>query len=230
MNNSDKVAFRRSSSYPAKRSPVKTSAEDFNTVPISESFSLARKTWDDWSGVFEHSGPISDNPLLADPSLFARFLKLYSVSRTIRSGAHDRFRRKLIESQQFLDAIHDDTGHSIDDLEGNLRTDFGTHDGKNRIVSVLSKVATFIRPERFTAWDAYAKRGVNVVLERSAYSQINTYADYLAMFDKAWDGHPGQKIRDYAANGVAQCALETQPRFLRRVLDVYLMKRGGRKL
>lgn len=184
----------------------------------------------DWSAVFEHSGSVCANPLLADPDRFALFLRQYSVNRTIRSGTHDRFRRKLIESQQFLDAIHDDTGHTIDKLEENLRPDFGTHDGTNRIVSVLSKVATFIRPERFTAWDGYAKKGVNIVLERAAYSQINTYADYLAMFDNAWQGHLGEEIREIAASGAAQCALESQPRFLRRVLDVYLMKRGGRKL
>jgi len=95
-------------------------------------------------------------------------------------------------------------------------------------MSVLSKVAAFVRPERFVAWDGFAKKGVNIVLESTASAKFNTYADYLAAFDRAWDGQPGQEIRDYVTRNGAQCAVESQPRFLRRVLDVYLMMRGGR--
>jgi hypothetical protein len=127
-----------------------------------------------------------------------------------------------------LDAIQDDTGRSLDKFEENLRSEFGTHNGRNRIISVLSKVAAFLRPERFVAWDRYAKRGVNIVLGRTAAVQFDTYADYLAMFDEAWSGQPGQEIRDYVRNNVAESAVESQVRFLRRVLDVYLMKCGGR--
>jgi hypothetical protein len=193
---------------------------------ISKSIETAQKNWSDWRDVFEHG--MSDNPLLADPARFAAFLTEYSVRRTIRAGTHEQFRQALAaKSGQFLEAVQDDTGQTLDKLEESLRHKFGTHGGRNRIISVLSKVAAFIRPERFVAWDSYAKRGVNIVMGRTASAHFDTYADYLTMFDKAWEGQPGQEIRTFVRDNIAG-ALETQPRFLRRVLDVYLMRRGGR--
>jgi hypothetical protein len=200
-----------------------------NDSVIVESIQIAQGNWNKWRTVFEH-GSLSGNPLLINPDLFAAFLGEYSVNRTIRAGAHEQFRQALAaESGQFPEAIRDDAGQGIDKLEEYLRPSFGTHDGKNRLVSALSKVAAFVRPERFVAWDRYAKRGVNVVLGLSASAPFNAYADYLATFDKAWNGQPGQGIRDYVARNAAR-GIDSQPRFLRRVLDVYLMKRGGRKL
>jgi hypothetical protein len=197
---------------------------------ILESIQVARKNWNGWRDVFEHCGPLASSPLLADPFRFASFCKEYSVSRTIRRGTQNEFRLALAEPPQFGEAIHDDTGHALDKLESDLRRRFGTHDGTRGIVSVLSKVAAFVRPERFVAWDRYAKKGVNIVLGRSASSPFNTYADYLAAFDHAWNGRPGQQIRDCLKRVGARGAVESESRFLRRVLDVYLMKCGGREL
>jgi hypothetical protein len=95
---------------------------------------------------------------------------------------------------------------------------------------VLSKVAAFVRPDRFVAWDRYAKKGVNIVLGHRASSPFRAYADYLAAFDEAWKGQAGTQIRDYLTRVGATDAVESEPRFLRRVLDVYLMECGGREL
>ena len=105
---------------------------------------------------------------------------------------------------------------------------FGSKKGKNRIISALSKVAAFVKPERFVAWDRFAKEGLNIVLGRSASSAFETYSEYLAAFDSVWKGQPGKQIRDYVAKEYAHEAVECERRFLRRVLDVYLMTRGGR--
>jgi hypothetical protein len=195
---------------------------------IAGSIKVARENWEDWRVVFEHGDSVSDNPLLVDPRRFAVFLKKYSVSRTIRRGTHDEFRQALIQSKQFVGAVQDNTGHALDLLEGDLRRSFGTHDGKNRITSALSKVAAFVRPELFVAWDNYAKKGVNVAVGRTVSARFDTYADYLAAFNMAWDGQPGRKIRDYVAQNGAKSAVESQSRFQRRVLDVCLMKLGKR--
>lgn len=95
---------------------------------------------------------------------------------------------------------------------------------------MLSKVAAFVRPDRFVAWDRYAKKGVNIVLGHRASSPFRAYADYLAAFDEAWKGQAGTQIRDYLTRVGATDAVESEPRFLRRVLDVYLMECGGREL
>lgn len=190
---------------------------------------VARKNWRDYKVVFEHVGEIATNPLLVDPDRFAHFLMEYKVRRTIRHGTHDKFREFLKGSPQFEKAIHDDDGCKLDEFEEELRPHFGTSEPPRHIISVLSKVAAFVRPDRFVAWDHYAKKGVNIVLGRPASSPFKAYADYLAAFDESWNGQAGHQIRDvmrvWATNKV-----ESEPRFLRRVLDVHLMECGGRKL
>lgn len=193
---------------------------------IGEASRIAHKNWDDWHDVFEHGNPIHTNPLLAEPGdRFSAFLREYSVTRTIRSGTHDAFRIRLREPQ-FSEVMRDDSGRAFDKFESHLRESFGTHEPKRRIISVLSKVAAFVKPERFVAWDQYARKGLNIVLHRES-SRFVDYADYLAAFEQAWDGSPGQNIREYIARN-GESVVETEPRFQRRVLDDYLMLLGGR--
>jgi hypothetical protein len=192
---------------------------------IEAALPIACKNWRDWRPEFEHGG----HPLLAEPGTrFGTFCREYSVGRTIRAGTRCDFRRRLVA--QLEAAIGDDTGHALDALEDDLRPDFGTHGGKSRLVSVLSKVAAFARPERFVAWDRYAKKGLNSVLGRPPSARFHTYAEYLAAFDCAWNGQPGQRIRDYLMRHGTQEAIEKEPRFQRRILDVCLMRLGGRPL
>jgi hypothetical protein len=191
---------------------------------ISTSVNTARRNWNDWRDIFEHPGSVADNPLLADQGRFAHFLREYSVRRTIRAGTHEQLRLKLAKSEN---VFRYDTGDAIDNLERNLRDHFGTHDGRNRLISALSKVAAFIRPERFVACNSYAKKGLNIVRGRAASRKFDTHADYLAPFDEAWNGELGQEIRDHMKNDV-QSKAEGEPRFQRRILDVYLMVRGDR--
>ena len=195
---------------------------------ILESILVARRNWNNWRDVFEHGIPIDTNPLLADQTRFAFFCTEYSVGRTIRAGTQNKFR---IELQRHLSThIDDDTGRALDCFEHSLRSVFGTgkEERKRRIVSALSKVAAFVRPERFVAWDSYAKIGANLVQGRRPSFQFRAYADYLAAFDNIWSGPTGHQIRGHS--GGAQHAIEIEPRFQRRILDVYLMKRGGREL
>ncbi len=95
------------------------------------------------------------------------------------------------------------------------------------MISVLSKMAAFVRPERFVAWDSYAKRGVNVVLGRGTSYPFRTYAEYIAALDLVWHGQFGQRVRRCVRDR-AQNAVEGKPQFQRRVFDVCLMKLGGR--
>ncbi len=200
----------------------------------AKSISEARKNWKNWRGVFEHSGPISTNPLLARPDTFADFLSEYKVYRTIRKDKHDAFRRVLQKSPEFKAAIRADDGRKLDKIESKLRRDFGTRDAKRhprRMISVFSKVAAFVRPERFVARDSYSMKGLNKVLKEISCqkdSSFNAYADYLDAFERVWKDWPGQDIKDYMKKPDPKHPVECQPRFQRRVLDAYLMIRGGR--
>ena len=82
---------------------------------------------------------------------------------------------------------------------------------------------------QFIAWDRFAKKGVNIALGRSATFTFNSYSDYLADVDLLWNGKLGRQIREFVQSHASNQA-ENLPGFVRRVLDVYLMMLGGRKL
>lgn len=178
---------------------------------------------------FEHAGPISTNPILADSGLFRKFCNHWSVTRTIRKGTHDQFRCELRDSVQFSDALNDPTGKLLDQLhEGRLRPRYGTIGKKgspNAIPSVLSKIATFMRPDVFTAWDSYAIPGLNPIVGRPQTLWFATYADYLSSFNSVWNGPYGQRIREL--KNPSTLSVTGEPRFQRRILDLYLMAEGG---
>jgi len=186
----------------------------------------ARDNWLRWQDVYEYKGNITMNPLLAYEGRFASFLREYGVGRTIRKGRRDALRRELRNSPEFRKALEDGDGQALDRLARDLGSRFGSR--RNAVLSALSKVAAFIRPERFVAWDQFARKGLKCVLRGCASSRLNGYSEYLAAFDTAWEGQAGGQVRDYVAKRGVRNDVEREPRFLRRVLDVYLMKRGGR--
>jgi hypothetical protein len=199
----------------------------FENSEISGAMKIARKNWADWRDVFEHRGPIAKNPILADGETFRRFCAEYYVNRAIRKGFRERLRKELLGSSKFCIAINSGRPDDLDKLEKDLRRRFGSKSGKNRLTSALSKLATFVRPARFVAWDRFAKRGLNSVLGRGPLSYFRTYSAYLADFDKILRGPVKRRIKRILSKGPHTRA-EFNERFLRRVLDVLLMKCGGR--
>lgn len=196
---------------------------------IQSSLKTARRNWNNWRNVYEYAGSVRTNPLLSEPGRrFAQFCKEYSVHRTIRAGTQNEFRLTLIE--MLPAAIRDDSGQTLDQLECRVRPSFGTHNGTRRMISVISKVAAFVRPEKFVAWDRYAKKGLNVVFGRTPNASFESYADYLQTFGEVWSGELGDRIRRYMRKLGAKSTIEKEAQFQRRVLDVALMKCGGRKM
>lgn len=185
-------------------------------------------TWHDWRDAFEHNGTIATNPILADEGRFSSFCVKWGVSRTIREGTRDELRCLLRNSRDFEEAIGDDSGLKLVELEVGLRPGFGTVDkqgGTKGILSALSKLAAFVKPERFVAWDQYARRGLNVVLGRPITTPFKSYVEYLADFDSVWKGPHGKRVCEITRQTPRQ-PLETEPRFQRRVLDLYLLAKG----
>ena len=182
-------------------------------------------TWHDWRDAFEHNGSIGTNPILADARRFNSFCAKWGVGRTIRKGTRDKFRCFLSDSRDFEEAIGDDSGRKLANMEENLRGDFATGDGTRVMLSLLSKLAAFVKPERFVAWDQYARRGLNMVLGRPINKPFDNYVEYLADFDRVWEGPHGKRICEMTSQAQEQ-PLETEPRFQRRVLDLYLLAKG----
>ncbi len=197
-----------------------------NNDQVKQAIREAQKIWNDWRDVFEHTGCLNTNPILADSGRFRFFCKEWSVARTLRAQTSDGFRCWLRESQEFATALDDYTGCALDQLHTNvLQVRFGTRGGKRGVRSALSKVATFIRPASFTAWDKYACSGLNVVIGRSKSSSFASYAEYLSRFNDVWNGPHGERICEMI-NPIGE-PIQAEPRFQRRILDLYLMIEGG---
>jgi hypothetical protein len=185
----------------------------------------AAKNWRDWQNVYEHSGAARDNPLLVDATKFGQFLQTYSVNRTIRGGTSEQL-RNLLRSPQFqlTTLLEDTTGAMIDEQDSMLRGQFGTRQGQRGLRSALSKIAAFLAPHAFNAWDTHAREG----LKRARSPRIRTYAEYLAGLNQLLAGELGARIRDACIDNYPTGYAEDRDRFHRRVLDRYLMDLGGR--
>lgn len=191
---------------------------------------IAAQNWLDWQDVFEYTRYVADNPLLTRHGRFKKFLGEYRVHRTIRRGTSDQLRTQLGQSQFPLAAmLNDATGQELDIQQDKLRVRFGTCNGQRRLISPLSKIAAFLAPHAFTAWDQYARKGVNIALHRPPSRAFGSYADYLADVNLLMTGEFGRLVRAACPNNYPTQHAAEQGRFHRRVLDVCLMRLGGRQ-
>jgi hypothetical protein len=191
--------------------------------------SVAKANWLRWQAIFEHAGTARDNPLLAQSDLFEQFVKEYSVRRTIRRGTRETLRLKLIRPDYDLEGmIIDCSGRALDVHETALRKDFGTKLGWRSMRSAVSKVAAFLAPGTFVAWDKYARQGLNQYLGRARSSKFDTYTSYLAELNSLSSSSLGDDIRQACRGNYPSEFAASGERFHRRVLDVHLMLKGGR--
>ena len=143
------------------------SRETSVTTPICQiHVEKAAKNWCEWQCVYEHTGAACNNPLLTDRTKFGKFLKRYSVGRRIRCGTSEVLRRLLGSPEFQLTALlKDTTGATLDRQNDELREQFGTHKGRHGLTSALSKIAAFLAPHAFNAWDTHARKGLRRALQ-----------------------------------------------------------------
>ena len=190
---------------------------------------IAKVNWKDWISVFEHEGTLEKNPLLTFPGVFNKFLGEYSVSRTIRAGTSDDFRKALSSVDLGLAGkLSDSSGKGIDELEELLRWDFGTRDGERGMRSAISKIAAFLVPANFIAWDKFARKGTIRVRGRRLTHTYETYAEYLSDVNFLLNGEMKDALISACQGNYPTQYSSENNRFQRRVLDVYLMRIGDR--
>lgn len=186
----------------------------------------ARKNWVEWQDVFEHRGPPSENPLLTDRDRFRKFLSEYSVWRTVKAGTSDTLRLELHHGTSELDALlGDTTGVGLDDMNARLRSRFSSKENGS-LLSLISKVAAFLAPDQFIAWDRFAKRGTKLALAVPLGRPFTSYAAYIEAVRSL---RPQMDAVERACGGAYPSEWSAERgRFLLRILDVYLMRIGGR--
>jgi hypothetical protein len=196
---------------------------------IKQDIEIAKRNWEKWKSVFEYKGLAAHNPLLAKRSTFSDFLKEYSVNRTIRRGTSDELRIKLgSRSFDMQGMLNDTSGKVLDARESSFRAQFWTCGGKRGFLSAISKISSFLAPHAFIAWDRYGRKGLNVALERSPSYKFENYAEYIGDMNLVLSGRIGECVRSACADRYPTQYASKCDRFHRRVLDVYLMRLGGR--
>lgn len=199
---------------------------------IAQAIKLVRtETWGEkWRDLFLYDGEIETHPVFKLKT-WNTFCVEWSVGRTIREKKRDDLRLHLAQSRDFEEALQDSSGKKLGQFATYLSTDYGARRNGSKpavILSAISKVATFIKPKIFVAWDTYAAKGVNLTFERSATAKYKGgYSQYLADFNQIWKGEHGRCIRTTLIDD--NITEEQDDRFGRRVLDLYLMNLAGRE-
>ena len=134
----------------------------------NQAIEVARRNWENWKKVYEHNGSKNTNPVLDDQDIFNKFCIEYSVVRTIRSGTRENLRKKLQGLSNLEQILKDDTGKELDALEKSCRKAFSSKGANGKLISFFSKVAAFLRPEKFIAYDQYAKKGLRKIFNKNS--------------------------------------------------------------
>jgi|GEM_PF-1609920 len=213
---------------------------EFSTKDLNRARWLAEVNWSDWRRDFEHSGKPDEIPILNDQARFHRFCQEYSVLRYKTLERKKEVWVFLCKKNRILNAVTDTSGLRIDHLAKEISKEFSSPDDEDKFEeprSLLSKLASFIRPAEFIAYDRYARRGAHYVANRSAYPvapaggplryplknfPYNNYSDYRRDVRKIQKGSAGNQIRNFIGNDPRGEA------FTLRVIDCCLMMVGNR--
>jgi hypothetical protein len=185
----------------------------------------AASNWNDWKDDYE-SGMLEQIPVLASDERFKRFCTEYKVHRTIKKNTGQKFRKEL--QSAIREIVSDESGKRIDSFEKNNRRLFSSLGAHARMISVISKVAAFARPETFLAWDRYARDGVKIGVRQATSCDFLTYSEYLGKANDLWEESGKGLIVERLRYTKFNPPSKSNVAFLRRVFDVALMRLGGR--
>ena len=180
-----------------------------------------------------------------DSEWFRRFVGEWRVARTIQAKKRPIVMDYL--NTNLPDALAADrNGGAIDRMATTLkRKGFSAKSGSKRRpvlpISLVSKIAFFFEPSKYTPYDNFGQKGLNTLrgtrksggLGHSAYK---SYAEYLGDFNgyfSEYDERIRSEISTPWAKGLSQrmsvTAYQTRTiAFRRKVLDNILMGLGGR--
>lgn len=206
----------------------------FDDADLTKAKEIADKNWTEWQEDFEYNGAYERLPVLQEPYRFCRFCRDYSLMRYADSNVVEKVRTLLFGRELFRSVVEDETGANLDALADDLPKRIPEVDAER---SMLSKLAAFARPDKFIAYDRFARRGAHYFVNRSRYPQValgallrsprksapyRTYVDYLRDVNTVSGSEAGDQVRnsvgaDSRGNG-----------FVLRVLDCCLMMVGNR--
>jgi len=168
-----------------------------------------------------------------DATWFDDFLRTWGVARTVRKEKQSRL-LAYFNGRRFRDSItQDKDGTAITAAAKELASKGWTH--RHRIpLSLVSKIAFFLRPERYVPLDGFSLRGLRNL--SGARLASRRYEHYLNAFNRVFDDNRvpirTATTSDWATAlaGEMGCrpTVLRSPAFRHKVLDNVLMRLGGR--
>ena len=169
--------------------------------------------WWEWRNVWQIGINFDDEQCLR------RFVSVYGLLRGEGSLVRNHIHNYV--STRLEDALNDISGASLDQLSNQLSKELECR----RHLSYLSKLAAFKKPERFVALDRFSKQGLISLgfLTNADLNDLN-YEIFLERVNQAWE--------EFEFDIQSACEQHLicwigRP-FGLRILDCYLMEKGGR--
>ena len=116
---------------------------------------------------------------------FDWFVGSWNVARNIKSGRKARVREYL--NSEFRRFLSKGDAECVDDAALHIQRQ-GWSSRRCLLVSLVSKVGFFLRPDRFVPVDSFSVRGLNVLRTANGAGRVNRYVykDYLNAFDELY--------------------------------------------
>lgn len=181
----------------------------------------AGANWLAWKADFEFGGQPEQLPVLNDEDRFKAFCGEYGVPRAATTDQRQVIRTWLRTPPNFTNAIGQGAV-GIADLADVHQEHLG-----GRQLSFFSKLAAFARPTQFMAYDNSARIGLAKVRNEPEAKYDHRYIEYSAAIDEVWHDNVGREIRAFIGRAPPPVG-GNRAAFGKRMLDVYLMLRGGR--
>jgi hypothetical protein len=207
-----------------KESPIPTDQA------VIRDYDGAYRHWLDRSADLEHQGKLADLPSLANSKNFRNFRHEYSVFRRNRLNVVECVRLHLLGDGILETAISNAHAFGIELLAIDLQRHCGV---TNREVSAISKIIALIHPEKFNPMDKFAKNGITEIPKSELADKFITkraascYAEYCLQIDHILESNYFKSISEELQKEPLP-GNASREAFNRRILDVHLMRVGGR--
>lgn len=190
----------------------------FSQKLLEFSFYAAGHNWTSWRDCYECADP-RELPILVNEERWRVFVREYSLLRGLPAADRTNILKNLKSREISTLLIESQDGAGVDQIASASKE---WNSKARRQTSLLSKVATLMRPDVFVPIDQFAKKGVL----RPKGGTEGIYAAHLCAVRKINDGENGAQIEEFLKERTPPTS--NVKAFRLRMLDVCLMQRGGR--
>lgn len=192
----------------------------------------AEANWSNWRLCWTHQGDWRSHPILATQVWFGCFVWEYGLGRTFTRTDAAKIRKLIRESESFKNAVEKGCADSLQAAVSEIMP-LKQNGKERRNTSLITKVAAFVRPEKFIAWDTYASAGLRKLKGKRTHVFGDSISKYERLAQNIVTGEISFPWWTHCLPRIDQLAdqLEASHQAIRmRVLDNIAMIAGARSL